>query len=412
MTSHVPRILAGAPAHDRRAIARPGSVARWFEPFHIRQPQVARGELASQIAAGADIIVAPAWLTHHRALEPLGESRRARAWTSAAIRLAREAVDLGLERRAEAAAAVEPPLPVRHAPVLVLAPLPDVAARPEGAHGRLLPVDAAASRDLHDQAGLLADAEVDGILIEPRSTADELRVAVGIVAETGRPAWIQLGQLPTDALRLTELLPELVAAGADHVLLPGPGPDAFAMATTDTDVPAGAWWPDQTRLPDADLLDGLVDTGADVLALIGDATETSLRPLVEARDRASATRLADEAANADDLRAWLREAARRAPGGRALWVGDRPGWLPDGFAWTISDRETLLHAPGAEFRLVVSDGALDPRTVARLVADGGIAAFAGDPDVLDRLHGTDLEPQVVDERPDGTLRVIARRTPG
>lgn len=418
----VPRILAGAPARDRRAIARPGSVARWFEPFHIRQPQVARGELAAQVAAGADLIVAPAWLTHHRALEPLGESRRARAWTSAAVQVAREAVDQGLERRAEAIAAAaadtdpsQPaadPMPTPAGPVLVLGPLPDVAARPEGAHGRLLPVDAAASRDLHDQAGLLADAEVDGVLIEPRRTTDELRDAVGTVVDTGRPAWVLLGQVMTDVMPLPELLDALAEAGAERVLLPDPDPETFAMAITGPHRSIGAWWSDPTRVPEATVLDALVDAGADVLALATDATVEGLGPLVAARDRAWAARLATEAADADDLRTWLREAARRAPGGRALWVGPRPGWLPDGFAWTIGTADTLAAAPESEFRLVATDQATDPRSLARAVAHGGIVAFVGVPDMLGQLSGTDLEPQVVEERRGDGIRIIARRAPG
>src|SRR5690606_33957881 len=96
--TQMPRILAGAPAPDRRSFPRPGSVARWFEPFHVRQPDVARGEIASQVATGADVVLAPTWLTHRRALEAVGESRRAQAWTTAAVRLAREAVETGMER--------------------------------------------------------------------------------------------------------------------------------------------------------------------------------------------------------------------------------------------------------------------------------------------------------------------------
>ena len=176
-----PRILAGAPALDRRAFPRPGSVARWFEPFHVRQPQVARGEIAAQVAAGADVVMAPAWLTHRRALEGVGESRRARAWTDDAVRLAREAVEAGMERRGG-----------ETGPILVAGPLPDVAAGPEHATGRLSSASAAEDRDTHDQAGILADAGVDVLLIEPRTSFEAALQATRISAPAGRPVWATL----------------------------------------------------------------------------------------------------------------------------------------------------------------------------------------------------------------------------
>ncbi len=55
----------------------------------------ARERIAAQVAAGADVVVAPTWLTHRRALLPLGETRRAAAWTADAVRVAREAVEIG-----------------------------------------------------------------------------------------------------------------------------------------------------------------------------------------------------------------------------------------------------------------------------------------------------------------------------
>ena len=58
----------------------------------------ARERLAAQLTAGADVVVAPTWLTHRRALLPVGETRQARAWTAAAVRVAREAIEIGLER--------------------------------------------------------------------------------------------------------------------------------------------------------------------------------------------------------------------------------------------------------------------------------------------------------------------------
>jgi S-methylmethionine-dependent homocysteine/selenocysteine methylase len=206
-----PLVVAGAPALDRRAFPRPGAVARWFEPFHVRQPQVARAEIAGQVAAGADIVVAPAWLTHRRALEAVGESRRAQAWTAAAVRLAREAVEEGLERRPDGAAGD---------PVLVAGPLPDIAARPERATGRLLPAAASEERDAHDQAGILADAAVDLLLLEPCASHDATLRSTRVAAETGVPAWVTVPVTEAPgAPPLGERVAMVVASGAAAVLV-------------------------------------------------------------------------------------------------------------------------------------------------------------------------------------------------
>ncbi len=233
-TAH-PGILAGAPAPDRRAFPHPGSVPRWFEPFHVRQPQVARGEVTAQVVAGADIVVAPAWLTHRRTLEAVGESRRAREWTMAAVRMTREGVEAGLERRGGPG------------PVLVAGPLPDVAAGPEHATGRRLPVPASAERDTHDQAGILADAGVDLVLLEGRSSFEAARLATETTADTGRPTWTTIPIADAKGTPpLLERIAVLVASGAAGVLLEMDGtPDtarvtgALAAAADTTTVPVG-----------------------------------------------------------------------------------------------------------------------------------------------------------------------------
>ncbi len=340
----------------------------------------------------------------------------------AAVRLAREAVDLGLERREAALVAAaerhslddpgtDGPLPPpmitgRPHRILVVGPLPDVAARPEGASGRLLPADAAAARDLHDQAGLLADAEVDAILVEPRSSTEDLRAAVGTAVDTGRPVWVMLERGPDDGMDLDELMTLLADAGTARILLPGS--DHRTDGPT-TPIPPDAWWPDATHLPDAETLDALLIGDTGLLALATDATPATLTPLTEARDRALARSAAMDAAAARDRQTWLREAARRAPGGRALWIGDRPEGLPDGFMWTIAAPDELASAPEAMFRLVATDLSLEPPSLARLLVDRGVVVLEGPAELLGRLVGTGLVPQLVEDRPEGGLRVIARR---
>ena len=152
-----PRASAGREARAHvgalvRAAPRPGSAA-------------ARERIAAQVAAGADVVLAPTWRTHRRALMDVGESRgrasgprrrsasRARAWTlgwSAASRRAlrsqrtcrspdREA--RGEEPRPvqdrEARGEEQAPLPEREAP-LVAGVVPSLDDEPEPGSGQLL----------------------------------------------------------------------------------------------------------------------------------------------------------------------------------------------------------------------------------------------------------------------------------
>ncbi len=117
--------------------------------MHVREPGRVRDEMAEQVLAGADILVAPTWLTHRRALVAVAETRRARAWTELAVSLARQAAEVGRER-----------LDVDR-PVQVVGVLPDPDAIDEEATGRQLRPDAAAERDERAQIGLLAEAVVD-----------------------------------------------------------------------------------------------------------------------------------------------------------------------------------------------------------------------------------------------------------
>jgi hypothetical protein len=389
-------------------------VARWFEPFHVRQAQVARGELSAQVAAGADIVVAPAWLTHRRALEGVGESRRARAWTAAAVRLAREAVEGGLERRqADASTA---------GPVLVAGPLPDVSAGPEQATGRLAPAAAADELDTHDQAGILADVGVDLLLLERRSSFDAMLQATRIAVPAGRPVWATLplvdgpGEPP-----LVERVAMLAAAGAHTVLVAAP-------ETTDspgvTGLLAGAMLPGGPALgvaadepplaaSDADL-DAWLEAGVEVLGLLSGATPGAMRPLVDARERLIAGVRDRAAAERSALASWVTDAARRAPGGRALWLGGLAVDPPPGFEWTVldsTDASTIAELPDEAFRLVIAIADAAPEQLARAVEQGGIVALetGDDGDRPGRLAALGLRVQELIPAPEGRIRVTCRR---
>jgi hypothetical protein len=406
--------MAGAPARDRRAFPRPGSVPHWFEPFHVRQPAVARGELASQVVAGADIVMAPAWLTHRRALESVGESRRAREWTLAAVRLAREAAESGLERREGGTT-----------PVLVAGPLPDVAARPETAAGRLLPATVSAERDAHDQAGILADAEVDLVLVERRPTLEAARIATETAASTGRPVWTVIALADaTGEPPLAERLTILTGSGAVGILIESqPGADARAVAplaeaASAPEIPLLGLIADLPPLGSPEALDDWLRAGVQVLGLAAGADPSALRPLAEARDRLSTAEREQQDTEVASLEAWVNTAVERAPGGRALWLGPMIVPPPPGFEWTIiEDAESpLASLPDQAFRLAVVLAAPEPSAVARLVERGGIVAIqaAADAatDVVARLGSAGLRVQEVGSAPDGRARIICRREDG
>ena len=114
-----------------RAVKRAATSDRWFEPLHVQDPVAARDRIAAQIAAGADVVLAPTWRTHRRALMEVGESRRAPAWTLAAVDVAREGVDAGLERRAQDGSPDAPDREGTDAPPPAIdRPAPLVAAMP------------------------------------------------------------------------------------------------------------------------------------------------------------------------------------------------------------------------------------------------------------------------------------------
>lgn len=406
------RILAGAPAPDRRAFPHPGSVPRWFEPFHVRQPQVARGEITAQVVGGADIVVAPAWLTHRRALEAVGESRRAREWTMAAVRVTREGVEAGLERRGGG-----------HGAVLVAGPLPDVAAGPEHATGRRLPVPASAERDTHDQAGILADAGVDLVLLEVRSSFEAARLATETTVDTGRPTWTTIPIADAEgAPPLVERIAVLAASGAAAVLLelaattdPTRVTELLADAAGTATLPVGLVTGSSARLGSDEQLDAWVEAGAAVLGIAAGADPDTLGPLVAARDRLlGGLRERAEAAHAS-LAAWVREAARRAPGGRALWLGAQEVELPGGFDWTVvgTPDESLRPLPDGAFRFVVCLTDTDPVLLARSIEDGGILALqattGGGVDPIEHARSVQLRVQDVGTAPDGGVRLICRR---
>ncbi len=342
-------------------VSRPGCVTRWWP----------------RSLAGADFLVAPTWLTHRRALVPVGETRRAREWTEVAVNVARESAQIGRERKGLGHVA------------RILGVLPDPEAIHEVATGRLPAPDMAAERDARDQAGLLADCGVAGVLIESRPTLERARTAIRAVVETDQPAWIVIPPVRADGLPLRAWLDTLAADGATMLLLEtavdgGGEPGGAKRGEEPPEAHFGVMAPGPLRVPDPrGAAAGWLDLGAHVLGIEADATPDALLPLAEARDAAVAAAQEREAVIQADIDAWVADVAQRAPNGRALWVGARPATLPTRFDWTIVPVATVGALPAGSWRLLISADALDPRDAARLVERGGyVAGTTADPDAL------------------------------
>jgi hypothetical protein len=410
-TVRIPRILAGPPATGRRRFPRAGSVERWFEPDHVRDPGRVRDEMAAQVRAGADVLEAPTFLTHRRALLAVGESRRAREWTMAAVRVARDAADAGLELRAQdEAQTAELPAderPVVNPDVLIVGVLPDLELDSDPGTGRLAPRETAVARDEADLCGFLADAGVDGILLEPRATVERASASVGLAAETGIPAWAMVS-LQADARLVSgealEMWVEAVGplAPASVIVMPADASNAGRaddlVERLDREVPGS-----MVGVVAPGPLDGaggretakawLEAGAASVIGIADGASPDALRPLVEARGDVTRTQLRRVGEARSRWERWVTDAARRAPGGAAMWIGAPPPRLPDGFAWTVTMPDEAASAPDEAFRFIVSREPVDALELGRLLERGGILAARLPPGVdLSALANAGLRP--------------------
>jgi hypothetical protein len=358
-------LLAGSWGPERMPARPDRDNADWYLPLHVRDERGARERIAAQVVAGADVVVAPTWLTHRRALLPLGETRRATAWTTAAVRVAREAIELGLERREELfAEATEDDVRRGRPRPFLAASLPALDEESEPGTGRLLPHDAATERDYRDQAGVLSDAEPDLLLVEGQSSEAEARTAIAEATDTGLPVWAALTRDAIATSGVEAWLEWSRHAGLAHILLPGPVTDAAIAA--DGDLPWGGTVGEVAETPD------WLAAGATVIARTDGAAVATLEPLRNAID--DHEREAIATAHARDRR-WAEHvtaAATAAPGGAAVWLGQAPtAPLPDGFEWLVVKTAEARRLPSDHYRLVIVDGDAVPDPGC-LVQRGGV----------------------------------------
>jgi hypothetical protein len=346
------RLLAGAWADERQPPERAGGEVGWHQPAHVRDPLEARRRLAEQVAAGADVIVAPAYWTARDVLARYGEARRAAAWTMAAVAVAREAIEAG-----------------ERANIAVAGPITPLVAASASTH-----------------AEILAEAGVDVLLVEQMESVAAARATTAATASVGLPVWSGAALAPggtwlVSGEPLGEWLEAMEPLEPSLLLLYG---DADAVRAGLVEIahltrrPAGAVL---LGVPSADEASGLLDMGASVIGLAADATGDALQPLRATIDAHLERSAAAAAARRDQLQAWVERAAAWAPGGHALWLGQASeGDLPAGFQWSVVPRSELHALPLAHYRLVIDDGSghgsVRPSALARVVEVGGLALVA------------------------------------
>jgi len=354
--------------------------------------------MTAQVAAGADVLLAHTFLTHRRALARVGEARRARELTVAAVALAREAAEQGRDRRDEGAT-------WSTVPVLVAGALPLLGDDPGS--GRLGSVDAAIARDLHDHAGLLADAGSDIILVEgPRSPA-ETAVAVSAGRSVGIETWAVVGQAPlSHGDEFGE--PAVVLRALGEVSADAYGP---ADALSAFDRSHGAMIDPLFHGPDpASTLRVVLASGATVLGIADGATPERLTIARAAIEAHRLERSAAEESSAAEWLDWVGQGAARAPAGAALWLSaTSPRDLPAGWDWTVLAPERMRQIPAARYRLIVSEvTGVDADSIGHGLEPGGVVVLAA---LLDGLQLPEslrtLERHDTDDR--ATAWFICRR---
>ncbi len=412
-------LIAGSAGSERDRPA-PGPDPDWFQPLHIRDPAAARRALTARVASGADALLAPTWLTHRRALLRVGESRRAAEWTEAAVRVAREAADAGLTVRSTGAGTA-----VSGAGVTVAGVLPRLDAWADETTGRRPSTSTARTTDLHELAGTLTDAGSDVLLVEDQGDPAPWAEGVRAALATGLPVWAAVDQARALDGPTLEAIGSCSAIGAyallvDAVKDPGNAGDSASDAPgsllartitglrTATGLEVGALMPAAT--PEADLavmVRTALEADAWTVGLATSATPERIATVRTAIDDVAAER--DAARQAADAvwRAYVADAAQRAPGGRAVWLSDEPPPQPPAsFAWTVAPWSDLSRLPAGAFRLVVSDGGhADARALTHLLDEGGVLVARGDH--AGAISG--LEILRVTETDDSTMITARRR---
>jgi S-methylmethionine-dependent homocysteine/selenocysteine methylase len=311
----------------------------WSAPAIVRSPDVLAAIHADQVGAGADIITANTFRTQRRVLSRIGEARRAREWTIAAVRIARDAVEQAADERGNERPGAAP---VRVAGSI--APLDDVD-RPE-----LAPDEATARVEHNEHVGHLAEARVDLLLVEAMTTIAESRAATSAALGSGLETWSAVtldrsgGSLlsgePLDAwveaiapLRPAAILvsgwPDVLAPALTRIAMLAPDigarPGAYATLGSDTALASGGSGTDNDPAVYAETAKGLVAAGARIVGGGRGTTPAHTRALRAVLDEHLAAERLTAAQGDAAWRELVGRAGAMAGGGRALIVSGGDG---------------------------------------------------------------------------------------
>jgi hypothetical protein len=178
-------------------------------------------------------------------------------------------------------------------------------------------------------------------------------------------------------------------------LLPDP---KHAAAAADADLPWGGLLREQVDVAT------WLDAGATALARLDGASVAALTPLRAAIDEIERGAIGAEQAAERRWLEHLERAAMMAPGGAALWLGDRPAMpLPDGFEWLVVDPAEAHRLPAGRYRLIVARRPFG--RAGDLLDHDGVLAL-GEPLTRDASSG--LRTVIVDETSEPLLAIYRR----
>jgi len=196
-------LLDGATGTELERAGIESGLPLWSAHALLEAPQVVCEIHRRYVEAGAEVLTANTFRTQRRTLARAGLGARDAELTRLAVALAREAVDQAGQRAACVYVAGSLP------------PLED-CYRPD-----LVPDTASLEREHSRQAGLLADAGVDLILIETMNTLREALAAVGAARAAGLPSAVGFVSWERDRILSGESLREagsrVLEAGAQVV---------------------------------------------------------------------------------------------------------------------------------------------------------------------------------------------------
>jgi homocysteine S-methyltransferase len=154
---------------ERRGV--PMDVQAWSATAIVSHPDVVRGVHEDYIRAGADVVITNTFATARCHLEAAGLGERVAEVNHRAVELARQARDRAAEGRDVWVAGS----------ISTMAPGADPARRPSAARLREM---------LHEQAGILAVAGADLIVLEMMRDIEYAAGAVDAARATGLPVWV------------------------------------------------------------------------------------------------------------------------------------------------------------------------------------------------------------------------------